>query len=58
MGALPKEGDVVLFTTIKMSIANWNRTNEDWREFRKIQKSMGSAVLLPIRQSPSLTNKL
>lgn len=34
----------VIFTTIKMSIANGHRTKEDWREFRKIQKSMGSVV--------------
>lgn len=34
----------VIFTTIKMSISNGHRTKEDWREFRKIQKSMGSAV--------------
>lgn len=34
----------VIFTTIKMSIANGHRTKEDWREFRKIQKSIGDAV--------------
>lgn len=34
----------VIFITIKMSIANGHRTKEDWQEFRKIQKSMGSAV--------------
>lgn len=34
----------VIFVTIKMSIANGHRTKEDWQEFRKIQKSMGSAV--------------
>ncbi len=34
----------VIFVTIKMSIANGHRTKEDWRKFRKIQKSMGSVV--------------
>lgn len=34
----------VIFTTIKMSIANGHRTKEDWRKFRKIQKSMGGVV--------------
>lgn len=34
----------VIFVTIKMSIANGHRTKEDWQEFRKIQKSMGSVV--------------
>lgn len=34
----------VIFATIKMSIANGHRTKEDWQEFRKIQKSMGSVV--------------
>ncbi len=34
----------MIFVTIKMSIANGHRTKKDWREFRKIQKSMGSAV--------------
>lgn len=34
----------VIFATIKMSIVNGHRTKEDWQEFRKIQKSMGSVV--------------
>lgn len=34
----------VIFATIKMSIANGHRSKEDWQEFRKIQKSMGSVV--------------
>ena len=34
----------MILVTIQMSIVNGHRTREDWREFRKIQKSMGSIV--------------
>ncbi len=34
----------VIFMAIKMSIFNEHRTKEDWENFRKIQKSIGSAV--------------
>ncbi|WP_438638679.1 DUF6043 family protein [Muribaculum intestinale] len=34
----------MILVTIQMSIVNGHRTREDWRQFRKIQKSMGSIV--------------
>ncbi len=34
----------IILVTIQMSIVNGHRTREDWRQFRKIQKSMGSIV--------------
>lgn len=34
----------IIFVTIRMSIANEHRTKEDWRQFRKMQKSIGSNV--------------
>lgn len=34
----------MVFVAIRMSIINEHRTKEDWRQFRKIQKSIGSIV--------------
>ncbi len=41
----------MILVTIQMSIVNGHRTREDWREFRKIQKSWEALWRLP---TPSL----